>query len=75
MSVGKIVEALELAETFAKLGFLFRADICLNIAIESLNVCNYTNLQILFLRRKHYRLRMLVDKEINKRNVIKIKML
>nr|AFS51910.1 DekiORF32 [Dendrolimus kikuchii nucleopolyhedrovirus] len=78
MSVQKVVEACELANTFIKLGYLFRAKVCLNIALENLSLLrNKTNIAQVksLLTRKTDECLLLeqrVNDKIKQRKLIKV---
>ncbi|ABL76044.1 Mv-ORF92 peptide [Maruca vitrata nucleopolyhedrovirus] len=78
MSILKVVEAYDLANTFFKLGYLFRAKTCLNIAIENLEeLCEKTNIKkvVIMLNKKIaqcLQLKQKIDKKITQRVLIKI---
>ncbi|AGA16270.1 hypothetical protein [Thysanoplusia orichalcea nucleopolyhedrovirus] len=78
MSIHKVVEACDLAKTFFKLGYLFRASTCLNIALENLQLLrSKTDIKqvIVMLNKKMaecLKLKQKINKKIAQRGLIKI---
>ncbi|AAN28149.1 hypothetical protein QKT50_gp116 [Rachiplusia ou multiple nucleopolyhedrovirus] len=78
MSILKVVEACDLANTFLKLGYLFRAKTCLDIALENLELLRQkTNIKevAVMLSKKTtecLQLKRKIDKKIAQRVLIKI---
>jgi Family of unknown function (DUF5475) len=78
MSIDNANEAWELAQNFAKLGYLYRASVCLDIAIDNLlSLSDKTNIEkVLNLLTKKIKLcqreKKDVDIKIAQRKLIKI---
>ncbi|AAA66750.1 AcOrf-120 peptide [Autographa californica nucleopolyhedrovirus] len=78
MSILKVVEACNLAHTFLKLGYLFRAKTCLDIALDNLELLRRkTNIKevAVMLNKKTtecLQLKRKIDKKIAQRVLIKI---
>ncbi|UZE89714.1 hypothetical protein [Parapoynx stagnalis nucleopolyhedrovirus] len=78
MSIDNANEAWELAKNFTKLGYLYRANTCLDIAIENLiNLSDKTNIKkVLILLTKKIKLcqraKQDVTTKIAQRKLIKI---
>ncbi|AOT85503.1 cyun33 [Cyclophragma undans nucleopolyhedrovirus] len=82
MSVLKVVEACELTNTFIELGYLFRAKVCLNIALENLYLLrsktnNIAQVETMLTRKTNecLRLEQRVNSKIEQRKLIKIRAL
>jgi hypothetical protein len=79
MSVAQVVEACKLYCLFAKLGYLFRARVCLNIALRNLNELrqSITSIEeaVNIVDKKKAECHQLMEKintKINNRNLIKL---
>ncbi|ANF29677.1 ORF-29 [Catopsilia pomona nucleopolyhedrovirus] len=82
MSIPTVVEAYKLADTFYKLGYLFRANVCLDIALEHLNKLRTKTAEIkqvvVMLNRQTKKclcLKLRVNEKIKRRTIIKIQAL